>query len=480
MDVRLVFSDAASERLGARSIELLGDVGLKVVPDRASANCPTVLFFSDAGHGLIARLQAIRAAGVERILAVSVNAHPGQSEAWQLLRAGASDLLRWQDGPATAATIAARLARWSQVDELVNSSLITDSLVGSSARWQAALRQVVEVARFTAASALVLGESGTGKELIARLIHTLDGRPDKGSLVTVDCTTIVPELSGSEFFGHERGAFTGATNTREGAFALARGGTVFLDEVGELPLPLQAQLLRAVQEQTFKRVGGNTWFKTEFRLVCATNRDLLAAVRRGEFRHDLYHRISSWVFTLPPLRERTEDIVPLARHFARERRTGHAPIELDAAVEECLLRREYPGNVRDLRQLVMRIMDRHVGDGAITVGDLPPPERPASPDTIDDWRDENFERCMRLALSSGIGMKDIGRAAEDSAIRMALKDADGNLQRAAHRLGVTDRALQLRRASARQENSRQENGHEKIAPQTDRTVQPQQEPSAGA
>src|SRR5437763_9151048 len=132
----------------------------------------------------------------------------------------------------------------------------------------------MEAAFFTDAPVLSTGETGTGKELIARLVHSLDARSKKRDLVVVDCTTIVPTLSGSEFFGHERGAFTGAVSTREGAFALADGGTLFLDEVGELPLTLQPRLLRVLQEHTYKRVGGNLWQEAKFRLVCATNRNL--------------------------------------------------------------------------------------------------------------------------------------------------------------------------------------------------------------
>src|SRR5262249_20244908 len=155
-----------------------------------------------------------------------------------------------------------------------------------------------------------------------------------------------------ELFGHERGAFTGAVNPREGAFALADGATLFLDEVGELPLRLQAQLLRAIQEKTYKRVGGNVWQTTDFRLVCATNRDLTDAVERGEFRGDLYSRIGGWVFRTPPLRERPEDILPLSTHFLSTFLPEETLPELDEPVREYFLRRPYPGNVRELRQLV--------------------------------------------------------------------------------------------------------------------------------
>jgi transcriptional regulator with GAF, ATPase, and Fis domain len=322
--------------------------------------------------------------------------------------------------------------------------------VGRSAVWREILRSIVETALFSDAPALILGESGTGKEIVARLIHQLDPRPTKGGLVVLDCSTVVPELSGSEFFGHERGAFTGAVSERDGAFALADGGTLFLDEIGELPLPLQTQLLRVVQEHTYKRVGGNTWRRTDFRLVCATNRDLLELIRRGEFRADLYYRIASFVCKLPALRERVDDIVPLAEHFLRQLHPKGEPPKLDGAVLGYLLRREYPGNVRDLRQVVSRLMYKYVGDGSITVGNIPPEERSVDEPEDVAWLDLHFERAIQRALLFGAALKEIGRAAEDVAIRIATREEDGSLSRAARRLGVTDRALQLRRANRRQ------------------------------
>ena len=257
--------------------------------------------------------------GFDRIMAVALNktALTGATP-WKLLQAGASDVLAWSTTKDPAAAIAARFERWQAVEEVVNSELVQSSLVGRSRAWVSVLRQVVEVARYTDASVLITGESGTGKELIARLIHTLDLRPDKHALVVLDCTTVVPELSGSEFFGHERGAYTHAVASRDGAFGLADRGSLFLDEVGDLPLNLQAELLRIVQERTYKRVGSNTWRKVDFRLICATNRNLEEERARGAFRLDLYHRLASWICKLPSLNERREDIIPLTQHFLRE------------------------------------------------------------------------------------------------------------------------------------------------------------------
>ncbi len=368
---------------------------------------------------------------------------------WKLLQAGVSDVIALDSSVDISEKISTRLERWIAVEHLIDSPAVCESLIGQSPAWRSVLRQVVEVAHFTDSAVLITGETGTGKELAARLIHTVDPRKDKGDLVILDCTTIVPELSGSEFFGHERGAFTGAVASRDGAFAMANNGTLFLDEVGELPLKLQAQLLRVVQEKTFKRVGGNAWHSTNFRLVCATNKDLTKEVQRGEFRSDLYYRIANWTCTLPPLRDRSEDILPLARHFISELTTGKDMPELDKLVRECLLVRTYPGNVRDLKQLISRIMCRYTGKGMITVGDIPEEERPHGAISSATWCDGQMENTIRQALLQNVGLREIRGVVEKTAIDMAINEADGNLQRAAKKLGVTDRALQLRRAADR-------------------------------
>ncbi|HET9449693.1 MAG TPA: sigma 54-interacting transcriptional regulator, partial [Aggregicoccus sp.] len=371
--------DAASAEHAAQLGAALREAGVAAAPlEGAQPRGPGVLLVADAGPCTLAALRSLRLHPMARVLVVLAPGHAlGAGACWQLLRAGASDVLTWARLEHPVEEIAVRLERWLAVNALVASPCVQEHLVGEAPAWIPVLQQVVEVAAFTDAPVLLLGESGTGKEEVARLIHALDARPDKRELVTLDCGTVMPELSGSEFFGHERGAFTGAVTSRDGAFALADGGTLFLDEVGELPAALQAQLLRVVQEHTFKRVGSNTWLHADFRLVCATNRELEREVARGSFRRDLYHRLAAWVCRLPPLRERPEDILPLARHFLRAARPGRPPLELDEPVREFLLRRSYPGNVRELRQLVLRLCKRHVGDGSLSVGDIPPDELPA-------------------------------------------------------------------------------------------------------
>ncbi|HTD16136.1 MAG TPA: sigma 54-interacting transcriptional regulator [Chthoniobacterales bacterium] len=396
----------------------------------------------------LALLREDRRLGSHRLLAVSLRREQLTNAAvWQLIEAGASDVFAWDDLGQPAAAVAARLQRYAEVDALLSSPTVKENLAGHSPTWLSVLRQVIETARFTDASMLLTGESGTGKELAARLIHELDPRCTKGKLVVLDCTTVVPELSGSEFFGHERGAFTHAVTARDGAFALADGGTLFLDEVGELPLPLQAELLRVVQERTYKRVGSNTWRQVNFRLICATNRDLLAEQAQGRFRRDLYFRIATWTCKLPPLRYRQEDILPLAQHFLKKVLGPERRLEFDPAVREYLLLREYPGNVRELRQLIHRVAWRHVGDGLITVGDLPEEElRPACTQMQQDWRDGELQRAVRRALLQGLGLRELTAQAAETAIQIALQEEGNSVHRAALRLRVTDRALQMRRA----------------------------------
>jgi DNA-binding NtrC family response regulator len=219
-----------------------------VEPRNPDANAPSgegIVVFSAITDGLCEFLREVNNECRERILAISLSELGAASgDAWRLLRAGASDVLLTGSTSQTATRVKARLDRWRDVDALMHSETVQSCLIGASPTWRSVLRQIVEVSRFTRAAVLLLGESGTGKELIGQVIHNLDPVARGGELVVTDCTTVMPELSGSEFFGHERGAFTGAIATRDGALASADGGTLFLDEVGELPLPMQAQLLR--------------------------------------------------------------------------------------------------------------------------------------------------------------------------------------------------------------------------------------------
>jgi transcriptional regulator with GAF, ATPase, and Fis domain len=443
----LRFLGSMPDTARAQLTALLGQSGISHWPASQQPEGPGVAVFERLDPGVLDELRALTR--TSPTLAVCLGELDPRAM-WNVLDAGAADLLLWPTLPTCAGNVACRLQRWQKVQELVDSAKVRSAVAGQSVAWTAMLREVAEVAHFTQVSVLITGETGTGKEQIARLIHELDGRQGLGEFVVLDCTTVQRELSGSEFFGHERGAFTGASNSRDGAFALAHGGTLFLDEVGELSLPLQAQLLRVVQEGQYKRLGSNSWQRSEFRLICATHRDLEAAIVDGSFRADLYYRIAAWCCTTPPLRERKDDILPLARFFLAQLDPRAVGLELDPAVREYLLTRDYAGNARDLRQVVGRLWHRHAGNGPLTVGDVPERERPLRPAGVRPyWPDKSFEGAIRHAVELGIGLKEIGQSAADLATRVVLEQEGGNLQRAAARLGVTDRALQIRRAHQR-------------------------------
>ena len=442
-------SSSATDRASFLDILAQCDINPSVELDELPSDPGGIVCFESVDPELSDFIREASDLGQRRILAVPMPGTKVDCEsAWNLLRAGASDVLVETPEADLGKVVSARIDRWRTVDALVHSEVVESNLIGSSPAWIALLRQVVEAAHFTSAAILLTGESGTGKELIGRVIHELDPDAGEHELVVTDCTTIVPELAGSEFFGHERGAFTGAVNSRDGSFALADGGTLFLDEIGDLPLPLQGQLLRVVQEGAFKRVGSDSWRRSRFRLVCATHANLTDAVRDRRFRQDLYYRIAGWVLHVPPLRQRTEDIIPLAKHFFSEFNSDGGPIEFDRPVTDYLLGRDYEGNVRDLRQLISRISSRHTGPGPVTVGELPENERPAEPSGQASWRGPEFEATIGRAVAMGVGLRDITQAAADTATRVALRNA-GNLSAAARMLHVSDRALQLRRAAWR-------------------------------
>jgi transcriptional regulator with GAF, ATPase, and Fis domain len=370
---------------------------------------------------------------------------------WQELAAGAIDVVQWDDDPGP---LLAKLGRLREIEQIIHSPAVAKRIVGNSAPLRQALRELITAARFGSGPVLILGETGTGKELAAQVAHHADPIRAAGQLVVVDCTTIVPGLLGSELFGHERGAFTGAVAARSGACAAANGGSLFLDEVGELPLDLQPEFMRVIQEGAYKHVGGDRWQHSSFRLICATNRDLSSDVREGRFRGDLYYRIASSTVRMPPLRERGEDILALFMHFYRQAAAAAAPVKLDVEVEHAICSRQYPGNLRDLRQLAFRIAARHVGSGAITPGDLPTQDWPAvaSSDECDEptaVRGEILADAVRRAVAEGTTLRQLREEVTQLAVDAALDESGGKVRAAAQRLGVTDRALQLRRAQVR-------------------------------
>ncbi|HOL72740.1 MAG TPA: sigma 54-interacting transcriptional regulator [Bryobacteraceae bacterium] len=262
------------------------------------------------------------------------------------------------------------------------------NMVGEGPAFQAMLKSIQIVAP-TDATVLILGETGTGKELVARAIHELSPRKN-GSFVKVNCAAIPASLLESELFGHEKGAFTGALNQKIGRFELAHKGTLFLDEIGEMPLELQPKLLRAIQDQEFERVGGTRTIRTDVRFIVATNRDLKAMVEENRFRADLYYRLHVFPLTVPPLRERREDIPLLTRYFVQKyaQRMNRKIDTIPAAALEALSRYDWPGNIRELQNVIERSVILTSGNVLKVAmpeimgkaGSLAPASRPLAPD----------------------------------------------------------------------------------------------------
>jgi len=241
-----------------------------------------------------------------------------------------------------------------EVEDEIHTEMNFEHIVGKSAALRRVLKQVETVAP-TESTVMIYGETGTGKELVARALHNLSPRRS-GALVKLNCAAIPTGLLESELFGHERGAFTGAITQRIGRFELANQGTVFLDEIGEIPLELQPKLLCVLQEREFERLGGSRTLRTDARLVAATNRNLAAMVEEGEFRSDLYYRLNVFPIRVPALRERPEDIPLLVRHFTRQfaRRMNKRIESISSETMSVLCDHHWPGNIRELQNVIER------------------------------------------------------------------------------------------------------------------------------
>jgi two-component system response regulator AtoC len=296
------------------------------------------------------------------------------------------------------------------------------------------LREMIDRVAATRSTVLILGESGTGKELVARAIH--DASPRRGRrFVAVNCAAIPAALLESELFGHRRGAFTDAVRDKSGLFEDADGGTMFLDEIGELPLALQSKLLRVLQDGEIRRVGDTASIRVDVRLIAATLRDLADDVREGRFREDLYYRLNVLPVTVPPLRERTEDIPALARFFAQRHSARHqlGEVELSDVAIEALVRQPWPGNVRELENVIER---------AVVLSDVPTSGR--DPRVIDvDYLGTvmNVQVPPAAPDAGALSIKKATREIEQDLIRRALGVTHGNRTNAAKLLEISHRAL---------------------------------------
>ncbi len=285
----------------------------------------------------------------------------------------------------------------------------------------------------TTTTVLVEGETGTGKEQVARAIHIASSSLRTGPLVAINCAAVPENLLESELFGHEKGSFTSAVSQRRGRFELADDGTLFLDEVGDIPPPMQAKLLRVLQERRFERVGGTESIEVDVRVIAATNRSLLKLVKDGTFREDLYYRLNVVKIDLPPLRDRPEDVPLLATHFAQKfARPNEPPKSIAPEAMEALLNYRWPGNIRELENAIERASVTCRGD-AIRPTDLPPdvlaPSAPRQPLVID------LETQLPQLL------RDMCADVEQQYIRKALKKSHGNIGRCAKICGLSRRSI---------------------------------------
>jgi formate hydrogenlyase transcriptional activator len=324
----------------------------------------------------------------------------------------------------------------------IRSELKFEEIIGQSAALRTVLSQIETVAP-TDSTVLIYGDTGTGKELVARALHNLSSR-GKNAFVKLNCAAIPTGLLESELFGHERGAFTGAISQRIGRFELAHSGTVFLDEIGEIPLELQPKLLRVLQEREFERLGGTRTIRSDARLIAATNRDLGAMVDEQKFRQDLFYRLNVFPIRVPPLRERTEDIPLLVRHFVQQfsRRMNKHIDTIASETMRALVRYDWPGNIRELQNVIERAVILSPGPSLkVSLTDLKSRVEPAVVTAGD-----------RLALPSasngnGGNMQSVLDETERAQILRALDQANGVVsgpEGAAAKLGMKRSTLQFR------------------------------------
>ena len=363
-----------------------------------------------------------------------ITAHPTVEAAMRATREGACDFI---PKPFTMRELEVAIERALQLNTLrsenerlkrqIEASARLDTIVGDSP----AIRQVCELIQRVAntdASVLIAGESGTGKELVARSVHANSSRRAQ-PFIAIDCGAVPDTLIESELFGAERGSYTGAVARRAGVLESAHGGTIFLDEISNLPMPMQVKLLRVLQERTLRRIGGTAEISVNVRVVAASNQNLAALVREGRFRSDLYYRLKVVEIELPPLRDRPGDIPLLAQHFVRElaARHGGAVSGVSSAALLFLSRYHWPGNVRELRNVLERAMLLSESNQVMPV-DLPEEivEAPSSPAL-----DGDFNSAKKRAVNEF----------ELGYLQALLKEAGGNISRAAARAGLQRTAL---------------------------------------
>ena len=431
-----VLAEEPVEVVGATS----GEEGLKQLRKQ-----PADLVLLDVRIGEENGLEILRQIRQEqpRQLVIVMTAHGTAQTAIEAMKHGAFDyVLKPFDVPELLALLRRALQTAAAMEELTvapaRKKAVSDhgpvpGLIGTSASMQKIYKLVGQVARADA-TVLLFGESGTGKELIARAIYANSPRAAR-PYVAINCAAIPDTLLESELFGHERGAFTGALTQRIGKFERADGGTIFLDEIGDMPLALQAKLLRILQNGEFQRLGGDQTLRTRVRVIAATNKDLAAMVKAKTFREDLFYRLNVVMIQLPPLRDRAEDVLPLAEYFL-QRDGKEKRLKFSAAAKKTLQAHRWPGNVRELENAVQRAVVCATSD-TIEPGDFSSDLGGSSPiSTHDgDWWG---------ILKASVRGQDLLAAAEKQLVERALQESGGNVKKAAEILGITRAALRTR------------------------------------
>lgn len=437
-----------SNFLEARGHEVLratrGERGLDLVRARRVDIVITDVRMPDMdGYEVLKRVRSLQP-GIEVIV---VTGYGEVQHAVRAMKEGAFDFFTKPVEPDLLSSALERTIRFQQVRrerELYRDRLhrlegsdtrSLEAIIGESDAIRKVKSQIRQVSEAAGTTVLITGETGTGKELVARAIHSQSDRRDQ-AFIAVDCSTIPAELAESELYGHRKGSFTGALEDRRGHFELAEGGSLFLDEIGELPVDLQAKLLRTLEERTVRRVGDHRETPVDVRVISATNRDLSESIREGAFREDLFYRLNTFVIELPPLRERRDDIPLIARHFlSRFANELHKPVrDLAPDVLESLTRHEYPGNIRELRNLIER--------AAIL----------ATSDRI-ELRDLQYDRSHRSDAHASTASNETPRddlslaRVERETIEEALRRTGGNQSEAARLLDISRDALRRRMAN---------------------------------
>jgi len=390
------------------------------------------------GHALLRGLKA-RRPGLPVVL---MTAYGQIEKAVEAMRDGAADYLPKPFDPDRLLAVIARHLR--------NPTAGAGEVVVAEAHATRALLELAERVAATEATVLLTGESGVGKEVIARFLHRRSAR-GRGPFVAVNCAAIPENLVEATLFGHERGAFTGAVGSQPGKFEQARGGTLLLDEVSEIPLPMQAKLLRVLQERVVERVGGRAPIDLDVRVLAATNRDLEEWVRQGHFREDLYYRLNVFPLAIPALRERRADIPALARHFLEAYATvvGRFGLALSPAAEARLIEHAWPGNIRELGNVIQRAMILAPGE-IIEPDHLMLPRNVVAPRPVAQPVRGGVPAVEAMPPVDAVPIRDM----EKTMILETLTRLNGSRKRTAEALGISERALRYKLQRYREEDEK--------------------------